>query len=223
MLAKHKDRAALILERFERSNVDRIVAAVPEYRRSSFYPQQEATIYRVIQTSYELLEPREKDLLARFAIFPEDTFIPIGAVELLGSVTGLDALDFDQSLEDLSDAALLTYTRDDSSPARSGISLHDIQRDFVRRLGGDARANHAAVVQAFCARHNGRLYAAEDEGGSDYLRRFMVHHLIGAGMAEDLFELLIDPHWIGHRLNAKDPVLELVGDYDRALVTDWGA
>ncbi len=36
-------------------------------------------------------------------------------------------------------------------------------------------------------------------------------------MNEELFELLMDPDWIAHRLRAKDQVFDLIADDDRAL------
>jgi hypothetical protein len=45
----------------------------------------------------------------------------------------------------------------------------------------------------------------------------MVRYLIKAAMMSDAFALLIDPDWITHRLVARDPVREIIRDYDLGL------
>jgi hypothetical protein len=83
MVGRHPTRTALILDRFDRADVSSIVAAVPVYRRSRAYPGQKTSLFRILQTSFELLDDREKSFLGYFAIFPEDTQIPTAAIELL--------------------------------------------------------------------------------------------------------------------------------------------
>jgi hypothetical protein len=84
MVGRHPTRTALILDRFDKADVSSIVAAVPEYRRSSAYPGQETSLFRMFQTSFELLDERDKNFFGHLAIFPEDTRIPLAAIELLG-------------------------------------------------------------------------------------------------------------------------------------------
>jgi hypothetical protein len=213
MVGRHPTRTGLILQRFENADVSKIVANVPQYRRSTAYPNQETSLFRILQTSYELLDESEKQFLPHFAIFPEDTRVPMTAIELLGPTTGLDELEIDRCVEKLDDAALMTYHRDGS--ATPYVTLHDLQRDFVVCLCKDPRKSHAALVKTFLNRH--RKFYLEGTGHSDYLRRFMVYHLIGGGMRAEVFALLIDPDWIGHRLAAKDPVWEVIRDYDLGL------
>jgi hypothetical protein len=123
MVRKHSQQAAFILDRFEKSDVARIVASVPEYRRSSAYPGQETSLFRMLQTSFDLLEETPKRLSTNFGIFPEDTPIPAEAIELLGLATGLDELEIDESIKSLDDASLLTYH--DGDPARPPyVTLH---------------------------------------------------------------------------------------------------
>ena len=69
MLGKYPDEAALILERFDKADVREIVASVPDYRRSGAYPDQETTIFRFLDTSYNFLAVRERTLLSHFGIF----------------------------------------------------------------------------------------------------------------------------------------------------------
>jgi NB-ARC domain/Trypsin-like peptidase domain/APAF-1 helical domain len=219
MVGRHPTRMGLILERFENADVSRIVANVPQYRRSNAYPNQEISLFRILQTSYELLDEREKQFLPHFAIFPEDARIPMTTIELLGPTTGLDELEIDQCIEKLDDAALLTYHRD--AAAVPYVTLHDLQRDFVVCLCKEPRKSHAALVEAFRNRHR-KLYL-EGPGDADYFRRFMIYHLLGAAMTAEALALLIDPDWIGHRLDAKDPVWEIIGDYDLGLAGTGGA
>jgi hypothetical protein len=97
------------------------------------------------------------------------------------------------------------------------VTLHDLQRDFVRFLNPTPAADHRVFVAGLKARLGGAYFAAGDRPGGDYFRRFIVHHLIGAEMQEALFQLVIEPDWIAHRLRAKDQVFDLIADYDRAL------
>ena len=217
MLGNYPDEAGLILERFDKADVREIVASVPDYRRSGAYPDQETTIFRFLDASYSFLAERDRTLLSHFGIFPEDTRIPLAAVELLGKATGLDSLKIKQSLDKLSDVALLTFHRAAADSGGSYVTFHDIQRDFAVSLRKDWRESHASFIRALRRRNKDSLYALDPVQNDDYLRRFAVHHLVGAGMLDELFALLIDPDWIGHRLASKDPVWEIIADYDLGL------
>jgi len=220
MVGRYPTQTKLILDRFEKAEVSRIVAAVPEYRRSSAYPGQETSLFGMLQTSFELLDDdRDKNFLGHFAIFPEDTRIPLAAIELLGPMANLDALEIERCMEHLDDAALLTFHRN-AEPSSSYVTLHDLQRDFVVWQSKDNRRSHSALVEAFRDRYH-KLYA--EEANDPYLRRFMIHHLVGAGMTAEALALLIDPDWITHRLVAKDPVWEIIRDYDLGLADRGGA
>ena len=179
MVGRHPMRADLILERFDRADVSKIVAAIPEYRRSSDYPGQETSLFRVLLTSFELLDDREKNFLGHFAIFPEDTHIPIVAIELLGPMANLNGLEIEECVENLDDAALFTFHRNVEKPLLSYVTLHDLQRDFIVCQSNDNRKRHAAIVETFRDRY-GKLYA-EGADYPSYLRRFMVYHLLRGG------------------------------------------
>ena len=97
--------------------------------------------------------------------------------------------------------------------------MHDLLHDFVRALNKEPAADHRALVQGLKARFGGAYFSDGDRPGSGYFRRFIVHHLIGARMNEELFALLIEPDWIAHRLRAKDQVFDLIADYDRGLAS----
>jgi hypothetical protein len=216
MVRKHPQKATFILDRLERADVRRIVASVPEYRRSSAYPGQETSLFRMLQTSFDLLEDGQKGLFADFGIFREDTPIPAEAVELLGFAAGLDELETDESVKSLDDASLLTYHEGEQlgSPY---VTLHDLQRDFAVCLAQDLRASHARFVDAYRKRFGGSFYDANGRSNMKYFRKFMIHHLLGAGLIEEALTLLIDPDWLAHRLAAKDQILEIIGDYDRGI------
>jgi hypothetical protein len=170
----------------------------------------------MLQTSFDLLKEPQKRLFTNFGIFPEDTPIPAETVELLGLATGLDELEIDESIKSLDDASLLTYH--DGDPARPPyITLHDLQRDFVVCSVKDLQASHACFVDAYRNRFGESLYDASGKSNAGYFRKFMIHHLIGAGLIEDALGLLIDPKWLAHRLAAKDPIWEIISDYDRGI------
>jgi hypothetical protein len=215
MVRKYPQKTAFILDRFKRADVEKIVASVPEYRRSSAYPGQETSLFRIIGTSFDLLEKPQRDFFADFGIFPEDTPIPAEAIELLGFANGLDELESDERVKSLDDASLLTYHEGDGVAAY--VTLHDLQRDFVVGSATDLRTSHARFVDAYRQRFGKSLYDANEKSNFGYFRKFMTHHLLGAGLIEDALGLLIDPEWLAHRLAAKDQVWEIISDYDRGI------
>jgi hypothetical protein len=216
MLAAYPTKADLILKRFSSANVEKIVASVPEYRRSQSFPDQETSIFQVIKVSHDFLTASDQDFLKRLAIFPEDTPIPLSALEILSEKT-LDSLECQENVTRLDDLGLLTFQSQVDNPDSSTITLHDLQHDFVVFLNKSPDRDHIALVDGLKLRFGGALFGDVDIPGRDYFRRFIVYHLIGAGASEALFDLLIDPDWIAHRLKAKDQVLEVIADYDRAL------
>ncbi|MCK1642500.1 trypsin-like peptidase domain-containing protein [Bradyrhizobium sp. 157] len=219
MLAQYPTEAELILERFNRANVDDIVASVPNYRRSQSFPDQETSIFRILSASFDFLKESDREFLGRLAIFPEDTPIPLAAIEILAGKL-VDRLGCRRLVARLDDTALLTFHVDDANPERSTVTMHDLQRDFVSFLNKVPELDHRTLVEGLEKRFGGRLFANDDRPGGDYFRRFMVHHLIGAARHDDLFDMLIDPDWIEHRLRGGDQVFHLIADYDRALASE---
>lgn len=218
MLGQYPDESETILQRFLSSDVAEIVASVPDYRRSASFPQQETSIFQIIKVSYDFLEPPAQEFLKRMAIFPEDAPIPLAALEIIGGKT-IDRLKCKKILSRLDDAALLTVHADQVNPERSTVTQHELQRDFVITLNEEPSADHRALMERLRVRLGGAFFADGDRPGGEYFRRFIVHHLVGAGMSDELFDLLIDPDWIAHRLRAKDQVFELIADYDRAIAS----
>ena len=216
MLAANPTEAESILRRFRSAKVEKIVASVPEYRRSDSFRHQLTSIFQIIKVSYDHLDDLEQIYLKRFAIFPEDTPIPFTAVEFLAG-KALDRLGCIELVSRLDDLGLITFHSQSGHLERSTITMHDLQHDFVTFLNESPEHDHCALVDGLKSQFGGVLYGDGDIPGHDYFRRFIVHHLIGAGANEVLFDLLIDPDWIAHRLKAKDQVFELIADYDRAI------
>ncbi|HVR58102.1 MAG TPA: NB-ARC domain-containing protein [Pseudolabrys sp.] len=219
MLAQYPSEADLILKRFDEANVEEIVASVPSYRRSQSFPSQETSIFQIISVSFDFLNDAEREFLQRLAIFPEDIPIPLAAVEILAGKL-VDRLACRRVIARLDDAALLAFHLDRGNTERSTITMHDLQRDFVRYLNKTPETDHRAMVGELEARFGGRLFADNDLPGADYFRRFMVLHLIGAARQDDLFDMLINPDWIEHRLRSGDQVFDLIADYDRAISSE---
>jgi hypothetical protein len=144
------------------------------------------------------------------------------AIELLGPMVNLDRVGLVKCVKNLDNAALLTFHRN-AEESSSYVTLHDLQRDFVvhQSKSNENRKCHSALVEAFRDRYR-KLYTDVPNCPS-YLRRFMVHHLVKADMIEEALALLIDPDWISHRLAAKDPVWEIIRDYDLGLSSQSGA
>jgi hypothetical protein len=221
MVAQYPTESELILERFDRASVEEIVASVTDYRRSQAFPDQETSLFRIMSVSLDFLRDSERKYLQWLAIFPDDTPIPPAAIEILASKWA-DRLACRQIIARLDDAALLTFHLDPEDPERATITMHDLQRDFVRFLNKSPEIDHRALIDGLEIWFGGRLFADSDRPGAEYFRRFLVHHFIGAGRSDDLFDVLTDPGWIEHRLRAGDQVFDLIADYDRALASEQG-
>jgi hypothetical protein len=213
MLRRHPTHADAILRRFETANVDKIIASLPDRG------EEQTGALRTLSVSYELLQQEERDFLRRLAIFPEDTPIPLAALEIL-TRTWLDPLACREIATNLDDAALLALHIDADDDRRSTITMHDLQWDFVRSQNTQPVNDHRALVTGLEEEFGGSLFADDERPGGDYFRRFIVHHLIGAGRQDDLFDMLVDPDWIEHRLRAGDQVFDLIADYDRAIASE---
>jgi hypothetical protein len=164
--------------------------------------QRQQSIARTIDVSLDLLPLAERDCYVDLAIFPEDTSIPLSALQALWN---LDDTDADRVAVELGKCSLLTLSYEGQS---ASVRLHDVLRTYLTgKLAGGAPARHARLIDAW-----GDPHQLPDA----YAWRWLAYHLVGAGRVERLRELLLDFDWMRAKLEATDPN-SLLADYDALL------
>ena len=149
-----------------------------------------------IAVSLDLLDEADRTRCAELAIFPEDIAVPVAALEELW---GLDDLDAEEVLSRLHDASMIEFDL-----GAGVVRVHDIMLACLGvRLGSHARATHARLLAAWPdVRHLPHPYAW----------RWLGHHLVAAGRAAELRELLLDLDWLQRKLQATD-IYSLLADF----------
>ncbi len=94
------------------------------------------------------------------------------------------------------------------------ITLHDLQRDYVRKQIEDLPALHRQLVEAYRLKCPDGWASGPNDG---YFFHNLAHHLVEAGEDEQLRALLLDYDWIQAKLNGTN-FQSLLADY--GLVTD---
>lgn len=114
---------------------------------------------------------------------------------------------------------LVNRLRDRSLAAldvQNRLSLHDLQRDFVRKRAEDQPARHQRLLEAWRKQcPNGWASGPKD----DYFFRHLPYHLAQAGRRDELRDLLLDYAWIKAKLAATD-VPALLADYAQTAEPD---
>ena len=192
------------LRRLQKADLSRIKETFPHYP----YPD----LLRAIQVSVEALGESLADLqpIERYldlAVFPKETPIPLGTLEILWEPAGLDELD----TEDLTDALVgRSLAQRDKEGA---LHLHDLQVVYVRQNVNDLAAKHNQLLEAYAEQADGDWSQTPDDS---YFFDHLARHLIAANRAEELIELLFDFHWLMAKLAATG-VNQLLADYETAL------
>lgn len=184
------------LERLERADLGRIRGQFPDY------PYLD--LLRALEVSVEALEPWQRARYLELAVFPEDAAVPEAALATLWSAAGLA----DDEARDL--IGVLVARSLTARDAAGHLTLHDLQRDYLRRRAGDLRALHRTLVGAYAARSPDGLAGAPDDG---YLFQRLVGHLVAGSMDEELGALLFDLRWLEGKLSSTD-VNALMADYE---------
>ncbi len=107
------------LRRLQNADLDKLKRDFPDYP----YPD----LWRAIQVSVEALPAGGAERYADLAVFTDETPVPAGVLQTLWRPTGWEADDAADFLDLLVDRALAR--RDD----QGRLTLHDLQRDYVRR------------------------------------------------------------------------------------------
>ena len=180
--------------------------------------QRLAAISQVMRSSIQSLEEhvsiggdrRLQDKYLDLGIFPASTPIPLDVLAVwwhhdYGWSEGLTR----QFCKILADRSLVDSYRADSRV----IFLHDVFRAYLRNaLGERWRDRHQALVQSFAESHGGNWADLPERYA--YMWQHLSHHMVEAGLSENLIRLLSDGRYI---------VTKASRFGDQALVTDRSA
>ncbi|HUW84091.1 MAG TPA: NB-ARC domain-containing protein [Phycisphaerae bacterium] len=197
MASKRPDRWDNILGKLRSANLARISQHLKDYEHPD--------LLAAMQISVDDLPADVRRRYLDFAVFPEDTAVPETVLRTLWESHGLNEYDTQDVLDVLVDRSLLR--RDD----RGRLTLHDLQRDYLRSEAGDFKPLHQRLVEAYGNRCKHNWPAGPNDG---YYFQHICHHLARAGRGDELRKLLLDFEWIQAKLDATDPA-SLLADYDQ--------
>jgi hypothetical protein len=181
-----------ILDLLRNADLAEIEAKFPGYP----YPN----LLRALQVSVEALDPETRNRYHTLAVFPEDVAIPEAALETFWDVKPIKLKKIIQHL----------INRSVARRAEDGrITLHDLQRDYIRKQVEDLPGLHNRLLAAYANRCPEGWPTGPDDG---YFYQRLPHHLIAAGRSDELRELLLDFRWLEAKLEAT-AVTELIADY----------
>lgn len=199
-----------ILAALREADLNFIKQALPNYEHSN--------VYTALHASVNALERKSSDDAFRYlelVVFPSETLVKASAPEaaivtLWTCGTGLKERDARELLGRLSSLSLLRA--EGQSPQRT-ISLHDLQHDYLRARTSDQldlAQLHADLLDAYQQKCPDGWASGPDDG---YFFQNLPYHLVQAGRADDLRQLLLDYRWVRTKLNATG-ALALLADYD---------
>jgi hypothetical protein len=151
--------------------------------------------------SLDTLRADDRPLYAALAIFKDVEAIPECSVaRLWGSISGLDAQEATDLLDDLAARALLEVTL--SNRGRS-IHLHDLLRELIAAdLDEATRVQlHRSLLDAYRPPEGAGWHTVPDDG---YLYDHLVYHLEAIGAYEGLRALFANQRWMEVRVAQKD-------------------
>lgn len=154
----------------------------------------------------ELLPPNGEQRFTELGVFAEDEAVPIALVaRLWEGAAGLDETITRSLCRHMADLSLLSL---DSTVPGGTVVLHDVIRDHLR---AELSAHLPVVNAAFLD-----TVTAAAEGGPEwwttpheYLRDFLIAHLVDAERATDAAAVATDFRWIRMRLHQHGPTAPL--------------
>ncbi len=193
-----------------------------EHRSESHH----TNLWRAMEVSVRMLneragdEPLLKDAAHRFAelaVFSTDEPIPEAAILTLWSHTGgLNERNSRKLLILLQQRSLVEITRTDKERGPT-VSLHDLLFDLAIRLSqchiGETKALHNLVVEAYTKQCRAGWPSGPNDG---YFFTHLRQHLIAAGRARELAELLHELPWLEAK-NEAGLTFDLPRDFGDAM------
>ena len=134
----HPDRWDNAKQRLVSADLDRIRQQFPNYP----YPD----LLRALEVSVDALAPAAQAHYEDFAIFVEGMPVPESVLGMLWAQDGLDRYEVQDIIDTLVDRSLVR--RDE----RNRLTLHPLQKDYVRRKAGELRPLHDRLLAAYAAR-----------------------------------------------------------------------
>jgi WD40 repeat protein len=160
------------------------------------------TVAATLTASLDQLTEAERERYLELAVLPEEADVPDSVLALLWRGTGgLAAAAAERLRARLVRLRLVSGGWSGSSPT---LRLHEVHRSYLRHgcTAGQLAAWNGALVDE--AR---RLLPSDDSNawwrlpdGAGYLWRRLPHHLLEAGLAEELAALVCDPRWLAARI-----------------------
>ncbi|WP_367288015.1 NB-ARC domain-containing protein, partial [Laspinema palackyanum] len=167
-----------VLEKLRSADLARIAYEFPDYPHPD--------LLKVLQVSVDALP---SDMATRYldlAIFPEDTPIPEGVLEIFWGAIGLDASAVQDVVDCLVAKSLLL--RDELGR----LSLHDLQVDYVRQQAGDLTARQKKFFTAYGQRYPAGYHEATAD---EYFGRYAIRHHLQV-CPHHIPPLLLDFRWL---------------------------
>ena len=216
MRSKPTNRWQNVLEKLRNADLEKIRQQFPDYPY--------ADLLKAIQVSVEALEANERERYLDFAVFREDTPIPEAVLQTFWEPLGLDEFDTQDVIDKLVNKSLAL--RDE----KGNLSLHDLQLDYVRKQvtsenltpaslplplarGGEGVGLgllHNRLLNAYTQKYPDSWHSLNNDG---YIFQNLAYHLIKAGRATELQQLLLDFRWLQAKLENSN-INELIADYN---------
>jgi hypothetical protein len=109
-----------------------------------------ADLARAMKVSVDALKPEEQERYLDFAVFPEDTPIPVSVLKTFWQACGVKQLKWGRLLNRFVQRSLV---RQDEAQR---LTLHDLLLDYVRKqVGDDLPERHQALLVAYKAKCKG--------------------------------------------------------------------
>ncbi|MEB3220258.1 MAG: NB-ARC domain-containing protein [Nostocales cyanobacterium 94392] len=185
-----------LLKRLQNADLEKIKQQFPEYP----YPN----LLRAIQVSVDDLEPEVKERYLNFAIFLEDTPIPVKVLQTFWESQGLDELDVDEIITTLVNKSLAQQDQ------LGRLVVHDLQLDYVRKQINNLSKLHHKILQAYQAKCTDGWATGPKDG---YYFEKIGYHFYYAGFQEEFRDLLLNFQWLQAKLEATN-IYALIADFN---------
>ncbi|HEY8206908.1 MAG TPA: NB-ARC domain-containing protein, partial [Myxococcaceae bacterium] len=192
------DRWPTLLAQLQKADLAYLAAALPDYG-------EHRNMLAAIEVSVQGLPEDVRHRFLDFAVFAEDVAVPEAAVHLLWRDTGVELAAAQRTVDALVDRSLVR--RD----AQGRLTLHDLQHDYVRARGGDIKARHARLLDAY--RHAAPDRALPAVVPDGYFFEHGPQHVLAAEGPRALRDLLFDHRWLAAKLKAAG-VNALLADFE---------
>jgi hypothetical protein len=234
MRSKPTNRWQNVLEKLRCADLDKIRQQFPDYP----YPD----LLKAIQVSVEALEANERERYLDFAVFAEDTPIPEAVLQTFWEPLALDEFDTQDVIDKLVSKSLalrdekgnlslhdlqFDYVRKqvtsenptpNPSPQAGRGKDATLNPSSLAGRGGKAGVGligglsflHNRLLNAYTQKYPNGWHSLENDG---YIFLCLAHHLIKAGRASELQQLLLDFRWLQAKLEQIN-INELIGDYN---------